>query len=276
MRFTSDIAVVDGQRVQPRSARLAALGSLLAAACLPVEDLASYTGGSTERASAVAANTPGMGGSGSASNGPVASERTPGEGTPLQGGRPPSSAGTSGGACRAPATCSPRGDEPGDAGIETPADAAVDAGPPLPPRPLACDADEILGPNGNCYVAVATLMAWPDARSACQARCVGCDLTTIRNPADNDFLKTFPAREVWVGASDLTLEGTWAWVTDGFQFWQGEGDDGVPLNGSFAPWFDDEPNGEDSSDCMRVLVDGTWTDLECGEERASVCEGPKR
>jgi hypothetical protein len=186
------------------------------------------------------------------------------------------SAGTSGSGCTASPTCSAIDDEPDDAGLEAPEDAAVDAGPALAPRPLACQADEALGPNGNCYVAVAALLPWPEARSACQARGAGFDLTTIRSPADGDFLKTLPPREVWVGGSDLTLEGTWAWVSDGFEFWRGEGADGVPLNGAFAPWFDDEPNGEDSSDCLRVLIDGTWTDLECGEERASICEGPQR
>jgi hypothetical protein len=251
---------------------------MLVVACLPLDDLATYTSGSTERAGALAPNTlapntQGAGGSSSVSTGAGASERRPGEGTPIQGLQPAAGDG-SGSVCSATATCSASGDEPGDAAVATPADADADAGPPLLPRPLACLADETLGPNGNCYVAVAALMDWPEARSACQAR--GADLATIRSQTDSDFLKTFPPREAWVGGNDLTLEGTWAWVTDGFQFWQGEGEDGVPLNGAFAPWFEDEPNGEDSSDCLRVLPDGTWTDLECGEERASICEGPKR
>jgi lectin-like protein len=252
-----------------RSARFAAMGATLVVACSPLEDLTTYRNGSSARPSATAPELPGTAGSSSETTGSVAPERTPSEGPAIQGLQP-SRDDDPGSTCSASATCG--GDEPGDAAVATP-DAAVDAGRPVPPVP-ACLEDETLGPNGNCYVAVATLMAWPEARSACQAR--GADLTTIRSQADADFLKTFPAREAWVGGNDLTLEGTWAWVTDGFQFWQGEGEDGIALNGAFAPWFDDEPNGEDSSDCLRILLDGTWTDLECGEERASICEGPKR
>lgn len=242
---------------------------MFVSACSPLQDLATYSSGSRESPGAIAPIRPGAAGSNSDTTGSVAAERTPSEGPVIQELQPPRED-SSGSACSATATCA--GDEPADAAIATP-DAAVDSGPRLPPVP-ACLTDETLGPNGNCYVAVAALMAWPEARSACQAR--GADLTTIRSQADADFLKTLPPREAWVGGNDLTLEGTWAWVTDGFQFWQGEGDEGIALNGAFVPWFEDEPNGEDSSDCLRILVDGAWTDLECGEERASICEGPKR
>jgi lectin-like protein len=268
----TSVAAVAGVGAPLRAARGAALGCWLVAACLPLEDPASYTGGFKDRPSSVTAPARGAGGSGgsSASNAPVASENTPREGTPIAG-MPP---GASAPECRRSSNCGGVDAPAGDAGVEAPGDARVDAGPPLPARPPECQPDETPGPNGNCYFAVATLLEWPDARLACQAR--GGDLTTIRSQADNDFVKTLSSDEVWAGGSDLTLEGTWAWVTDGFQFWQGEGDDGVALNGAFAPWFPDEPNGEDSSDCLRVLADGTWADLECGELRASICEAPKR
>ena len=63
-------------------------------------------------------------------------------------------------------------------------------------------------------------------------------------------------------------------VTDGAEFWLGDGQSGNALNGAFVNWFTDEPNGEDSSDCLRVLASATWADLECEELRPSVCQGP--
>jgi hypothetical protein len=146
---------------------------------------------------------------------------------------------------------------------------------PEPPRPLACTLAEKTGPNGQCYVVVATPLDWDAARANCQARGVGWDLTSIRSATVSAFLASFVVEEAWVGGSDAVTEETWAWVDDGFQFWQGE-DEGQPLNGAFVNWFDDEPNGSESSDCMRLLIDTRWADLECAELRPSVCEGPPR
>jgi hypothetical protein len=163
-----------------------------------------------------------------------------------------------------------------------------DAGPPpfvpppvvppppdaAPTRPPACTLAETTGPNGHCYVLVATPFEWEAARENCQQRGPGWDLTSIRTAADSRFVTSLVDEEIWVGGSDSVTEETWAWVDDGFEFWQGEGAEGQPLNGAFVNWFDDEPNGSSSSDCMRLLDDSRWADLECAELRPSVCEGP--
>jgi hypothetical protein len=143
-----------------------------------------------------------------------------------------------------------------------------------PPRPPACTLAETTGPNGQCYVLVATPFAWEAARANCQQRGLGWDLTSIRTVADSRFVTSLADQEIWLGGSDGLTEETWAWVDDGFEFWQGEGAEGQPLNGAFVNWFDDEPNGSSSSDCMRLLDDSSWADLECAELRPSVCEGP--
>jgi hypothetical protein len=100
-------------------------------------------------------------------------------------------------------------------------------------------------------------------------------LATVRSAEDSAFLLTLLNGDAWLGGSDTATEGTWAWVTDGAEFWLGDGETGNALNGAFVNWFTDEPNGEDSSDCLRVLASATWADLECSELRASVCEGPE-
>jgi hypothetical protein len=159
-----------------------------------------------------------------------------------------------------------------DASAPDPLDAGRDA--TAPPLPAACAPDERAGPNGRCFVAAATLVVWDDARAACLARGAGWDLASIRSRADNDFVDSIRTAEAWLGGSDAATEGTWIWASDGLSFWQGAGPAGNPLNGAFDNWFNDEPNGEDSSDCLRLLNDGSWADFECGEDLGYVCEGP--
>jgi hypothetical protein len=144
---------------------------------------------------------------------------------------------------------------------------------PVPPVPAACALDESTGPSGRCYIVVAPALAWDVARTSCQSRGAGWELASIRSEADSSFVRWLIVEEVWVGGSDATTEGTWTWVNDGLAFWQGDAA-GQPLNGAFVNWFNDEPNGDDTSDCLRLLIDATWADLECAETRPFVCEGP--
>jgi hypothetical protein len=155
-----------------------------------------------------------------------------------------------------------------DAG-RAPPDAAAEA-----PVPAVCALDEITGPNGRCYIRVDPPLSWDAARTNCQSRDVGWDLTSIRSEADRSVVHGLITGEVWIGGSDAVTEGTWTWANDGLAFWQGEGAAGQPLNDAFANWFEDEPNGTDTSDCLRLLIDSTWADLECTEPRPFVCEGP--
>ncbi len=153
---------------------------------------------------------------------------------------------------------------------------APDAGsePEPEPVPLACASDEATGPNGRCYLGIAAALTWDAARVSCQGRGTDWDLASIRSSADSQFIRGLLSGEAWVGGSDTVSEETWAWVSDGFEFWQGEGAAGNALNSAFVNWFEDEPNGSDSSDCLRLLPDSTWADRECEEPLAYVCEGP--
>lgn len=251
-------------------------------ACFPLDDLSEYArgsaGGSAASVSSEAPDAPEAPGSGgSQSTSPGSGEGADGE----QGLDPDTSLdpgemtgpddGAAGSACSdCPAS---DGGSPGSPDASAPADR--DAGPDVvPPLAPACALEEAAGPNGRCYVAVATLLTWEGARADCRGRDAGWDLATIRSRADNDFVESMLAGESWLGGSDASTEETWVWVNDGAPFWQGEGPAGAPLNGAFSNWFDDEPNGDDGSDCMRLLLDGFWADLECTELRAYVCEGP--
>jgi hypothetical protein len=165
--------------------------------------------------------------------------------------------------------------EPLDAGLPVP-DAALtaDAAPTL----LPCAVPQSLGPNGDCFATVATLLDWADARQACRALGSGWDLASIRSATGNTFVASLLEAEAWIGAADQTREGTWRWVSDGSVFWRGLADAGNSANDAYSNWSSSEPNDNRNSDCARIVPEqnGVWADLECSELRAAVCEGPAR
>jgi hypothetical protein len=283
VRESNGAAVVSSCRITPR---LYVLAVTFASACVPTADLSSYSSAASnatadleEGRTPPPTRPPITARPDEEAPDPTLDDLSPGES--VAGSGAPLDPGETGD----PPSGSMSGEEDSETAIEGTADAGPrpEAGPPPfvppppdaePPRPLACGAEEKTGPNGRCYVLVATLLDWDAARANCQARGDGWNLTSIRSATDSTFLSSFLGEEAWVGGSDAVTEETWAWVDDGFQFWQGEGSEGEPLNGAFVNWFDDEPNGSASSDCMRLLVDSRWADLECTELRPSVCQGP--
>jgi hypothetical protein len=157
----------------------------------------------------------------------------------------------------------------GDAGnVEDP--------PPDASRTPTCSPSELLGPDGNCYLVVATLRSWAVARLGCAARGEGWDLAAIESQALTDFVTPLLTDETWIGASDLAVEGTWRWVRDERVFWIGDGDTGNAVAGAYDNWNETEPNGDADSDCARAFPGAGrgWSDLECAELRSSLCAGP--
>lgn len=96
-----------------------------------------------------------------------------------------------------------------------------------------------------------------------------------------------PAKNVWIGASDLATEGAWIWnggPENGVSFWQGcnAASGGAAVAGRFSNWADGEPNNWVASpgctdvanhheDCAvinkqspnEILYPGLWNDLPC-------------
>lgn len=232
--------------------------------CLPAEELSSYSRGSGGM----------LGGGGSSqaiSNPPSPTAGGPSE-VPEAGSGALDASVTDGGAADGGVPPPGRAPEP---------DAGRDGGAPRPP---ACGVAEVSGPSGDCFVEVATLASWSDARAACQALGTGWDLATFRSAEDTAFWAPRLTFEAWVGASDATNEGVWVWVADGAQFWVGDGLTGAAVNGAYTSWNTNEPNGGEGSDCARVLPrtmalperNAPWADLECTELLGALCEGPPR
>jgi len=127
-------------------------------------------------------------------------------------------------------------------------------------------------------------------------------LASITSSGENDFVasKVEGAKNVWIGATDLSKEGEWKWVggpEDGKQFWSGNCTkvDGKVTEGYYGQWATGEPNnyisatnkcggtaydvnssqaGEDCavtnwnvSDTLAAEKFGYWNDLPCSLER---------
>lgn len=80
--------------------------------------------------------------------------------------------------------------------------------------------------------------------------------------------------DVWIGASDIATEGSWAW-DGGAQFWSGN-QSGKPVGGMFTAWATGTPNNANNNEDCGVLMpaSATWGDRACGGKLAYLCEEP--
>jgi hypothetical protein len=138
-----------------------------------------------------------------------------------------------------------------------------------------CAALQSQGPNGNCFVVVAELQTWANARQSCRDLGTGWDLASIRSDAVDQFINELISDETWIAASDVAQEGRWVWMDDATAFWDISSDAGA-LNGEYAHWNVTEPNGGVTTNCARIVprVGNAWADLPCGTTIAALCQGP--
>lgn len=127
------------------------------------------------------------------------------------------------------------------------------------------------GDNGHLYEYISYTGTWQQAQAqaAAQERYGSTGyLATITSQAENDFAADRLEGAGWMGASDVSVEGEWRWVTgpeSGEQFWQGAGD-GSAFNGAYENWNEGEPNDSSGNeDCGQFLSGGSglWNDLPC-------------
>ena len=69
----------------------------------------------------------------------------------------------------------------------------------------------------------------------------------------------------FVGATDAETEGTWKW------------EDGEPF--TYTNWAANEPNGNDTENCLEMDYYLQWNDIQCGGQDTNihkffVCETP--
>ena len=65
-----------------------------------------------------------------------------------------------------------------------------------------------------------------------------------------------------MGGSDADHEGTWTW------------EDGEPF--TFTKWGENEPNGNDTENCLEINYYMDWNDIYCGGQdyKNFICETP--
>lgn len=134
---------------------------------------------------------------------------------------------------------------------------------------------QIVGTNG---ASLTWMQAYQDAKGRCFNGHQGY-LAIVGNQDENDFLhqliqssKTYTAGDnAWIGATDTSAEGTFAWVGPGkmstgqLVFWDEDG----AVDGSYTNWGDNEPNDGGNSgkaeDCVAMYGggEGKWFDRNC-------------
>jgi hypothetical protein len=139
-------------------------------------------------------------------------------------------------------------------------DAAIDA----PPRPCT-GGDMNMTAGGSCYLLfTATPRTWSEANTACTN--MQAHLAILDTAAKHTAAKTLAgANDVWIGLTDVTVEGTYRWV-----------DASVPF--SFSMWNVNEPSngaGVYEEDCA-VIAGATareWDDRPCSPAIANAPAG---
>lgn len=114
--------------------------------------------------------------------------------------------------------------------------------------------------EGRVYQYCATRLNRARAQSACEA--MGYGMLDIANAAEESrVVATVMAgdRFTWLGLNDLAAEGMFRWSN-------GE----LPV---YTHWATNEPNNAADQDCVTMSeVDGLWSDLDCTNNAAFVCE----
>jgi hypothetical protein len=132
--------------------------------------------------------------------------------------------------------------------------------------------------NDHTYQVITTSSSWEAASAAARSKTVNGvqgylahidnlqENTAIfdqlmANISSNDFGNTSSpdgggAAYVWIGANDISTEGTWVWVDDGTQFWQG-GQGGSRVDGRFNNWpLGFEPDNWRQQDAAGITLTG--------------------
>ena len=65
--------------------------------------------------------------------------------------------------------------------------------------------------------------------------------------------------DAWIGLYDFLIERDFVWLS-------------TRAEPDFTHWGHAEPDNYNEQDCVRMLSDGYWDDVGCGESRWPVCE----
>jgi hypothetical protein len=219
---------------------------LLALACTPLDDLSSYSEGSTLQQGDSSRPLAGSGVTGSLEptagvEDPAGDMTTSEENVPSGAALDVTSAGTASGAA-APAddeATAPTDDETAAIDDET-------AAPPTVVSDCGATGGFTISSTSSCYLSGDATFSWEGARDLCLAW--GGDLVEIGSADENEALAVRVTGTAWIGVNDEEQEGAFrwsgggavdytAWAPDQPDDWQGGEDCGV-LNGFNHLWND--------------------------------------
>jgi hypothetical protein len=127
---------------------------------------------------------------------------------------------------------------------------------------LACpawaDSDRKVYPGtGHVYQRIdSPRLVWAAARDHCEN--LEGHLATITSAGENEFLRAEIGGEVWLGGTDVRVEGQWEWITG--ESW------------SYSNWHPGEPNNLYPEHYLMMYGRGTWNDARGVDPRSFVCE----
>jgi hypothetical protein len=108
-------------------------------------------------------------------------------------------------------------------------------------------------------------------------RAPGWTLLTVRDEAEDEFIREHLTGETWIGASDRGHNNRWSWLEDNSDFWSGD-ESGMPLDDAYTNWAQGEPSASPGEDCARYqgsFGDWSWADCKCNELYITACYGPE-
>lgn len=235
-----------------RGVAATAFASMLA--CVPADELSSYS-----RGAGVGGDAPTSRG-GSAGSAGLGAGGLPSDGGPAggeAGATPPPDSGTPEGGAGG-ASSSPIVPPVVDAGGSPapPPDAGQDAAVVEPPAP--CPGGVLELNTRTCYFVATTARSWLDARQGCEED--GRALVKIESAAEDGFVADLSPVSLWIGASDLVVDGSFVWS------------DGSPI--VFSNWGGSQPDAFPGPDCVEKRQESgePWYDQPCSNPRLYVCE----
>ncbi|KAM8883486.1 tetranectin [Synchiropus picturatus] len=123
--------------------------------------------------------------------------------------------------------------------------------------------------HGKCFLADPVKKRYHTASEDCNA--LGGVLSSPMSSDENDQLRNYisqsvgPGEQVWLGINDMVTDGTWT--------------DQTGASITYKNWDatnprSRQPDGGQTQNCavLNVALSGKWSDENCREEKASVCQ----
>ena len=150
-------------------------------------------------------------------------------------------------------------DEARDVCVPTEAASPVDDGGRTDAGPAVAGCADGVARGESCYRVYPATVDYGDARELCQLW--SGDVLVLEDAEEDAWVRATlaPTRDFWLGLTDEETEG---------EFRDHRGN-----RPAYHNWDADEPNGGNSSDCVRLHVEtGRWRDSRCRDEYEIVCE----